>query len=440
MREIPLDVVLSWPTPNYKDPETRGGALLITNIILIILVTLAVFARVWGRTAIKKYYGIDDTMILLAWACTVGMTAIVLLANRKYGWNRHVWDVEFSMIQNANIIAFVAKLMYLFATGFTRLSLLCLYYRLVRDVHMKWYRWTLHASLAFVIGFWISMSLLAIFDCYPVEVYWLFPATVKGHCGNEGNTTLIAGILSCVADLICTCLPIPVVMRLQMPLRQRLGVCFLLCLGFIVTIAGIVRTFFIYKSLIATYDETWFTYPLWIAAAVEVDLAVLCACAPALKSVIWNPFIHRVRKVSVRMNNSRKSSQHLDSVTIDEPFRRPESSDKLVQIPLRDLDSVERGPESPTSDGPRTGRLASSERDAEHRTWASPSNKSSRPASGSERRAAKLEIHKETSFKVSNTPNKDLPSVPAAEEALRAKSRPLIPGRWRPDGTREEDN
>jgi len=83
------------------------------------------------------------------------------------------------------------------------------------------------------------------------------------------------GIINCFSDLLTTMLPIPIVMRLQMPMRQRVGVCILLCLGLIVTIAGIIRTYFIWKSLIATFDEPWYAYPLWIAAAVEIDLAVV---------------------------------------------------------------------------------------------------------------------------------------------------------------------
>jgi hypothetical protein len=56
-----------------------------------------------------------------------------------------------------------------------------------------------------------------------------------------GKVTLGAGILNCVLDLLVTTLPIPMVMRLQMRRRQQMGVIFLLSLGFIVTIAGIVR-------------------------------------------------------------------------------------------------------------------------------------------------------------------------------------------------------
>jgi len=92
---------------------------------------------------------------------------------------------------------------------------------------------------------------------------------------NEGAATLWVGVVSCLADFLCTILPIPVVLRLRMPLRQRIGVCVLLSAGIVVTVAGVVRTWFIYKSLIATYDETWFTYPLWICAALEIDIAVV---------------------------------------------------------------------------------------------------------------------------------------------------------------------
>jgi hypothetical protein len=108
-----------------------------------------------------------------------------------------------------------------------------------------------------------------------VQAYWQFPNVIDGKCLDEGMITLTCGIISCVADLLCTILPIPVVLRLRMPLKQRIGVCVLLSAGIIVTIAGIIRTYFIWKSLIATYDETWFTYPLWICAAIEIDIAVV---------------------------------------------------------------------------------------------------------------------------------------------------------------------
>ena len=71
-----------------------------------------------------------------------------------------------------------------------------------------------------------------------------------------------------------------------MPRRQRYAVALLFAMGIIVTVAGIVRTWYIYKSLVTTYDNTWYAYPLWIAAAVEIDLGVICASAPVLKPLL----------------------------------------------------------------------------------------------------------------------------------------------------------
>jgi hypothetical protein len=62
-----------------------------------------------------------------------------------------------------------------------------------------------------------------------------------GICLDEGKTTLANGVVNTVADLITTSLPIPMIWSLRMPLGQKIGVMFLLGLGFIVTIAGAVR-------------------------------------------------------------------------------------------------------------------------------------------------------------------------------------------------------
>lgn len=64
-------------------------------------------------------------------------------------------------------------------------------------------------------------------------------------------------------------------MRLRLPVKQRLGVLVLLCLGIVVTAAGVIRTYYIWKSLIGSWDITWYAFHLWIAACVEIDLAVV---------------------------------------------------------------------------------------------------------------------------------------------------------------------
>lgn len=165
MREIPLSQYAEWPNPNYENPVTRGDALLIINIIFIILVTLSVVIRLYSRMMVKCQSGMDDVMIVLAYICTVGLTATVLLANRKFGWDRHIWDLSTDIIQNTSIVAFVAKLLFALASGFTRLSLIFLYYRLIRDTNARWYAYALHLNMALNIAIIIIFILLCVFLC-----------------------------------------------------------------------------------------------------------------------------------------------------------------------------------------------------------------------------------------------------------------------------------
>ncbi|KAK5111136.1 hypothetical protein LTR62_005335 [Meristemomyces frigidus] len=305
MRIPPVAVLLTWPAPNYVDPVTHGPALLIVNAIFITLVCVAVTGRLYSRLVIKPWFGIDDTLILFAWVFAVGMTVVVMLANTEYGWDRHEWDIEEADFVAANKVAFIAKLLFTLAATFTRLSLVCFYYRLLKDSGLRWLNWVLHVSLLWTMVVGIGFVCLAIWLCVPIQAYWVFPPDSGGRCLDEGKVLLGSGIINCFSDLLTTVLPIPIVARLQMPRRQRIGVCILLCLGFIVTIAGIIRTYFIWKSLVQQYDETWWAYPLWIAAAVEIDLAVICACAPAWKSLLQQPIATLSSKLSSKLSSFR---------------------------------------------------------------------------------------------------------------------------------------
>lgn len=59
-------MILTWPTPNYVNPPTRGDALLIVNSILIALVAIVVGLRMYTRIIIKRWFGLDDIFILVA--------------------------------------------------------------------------------------------------------------------------------------------------------------------------------------------------------------------------------------------------------------------------------------------------------------------------------------------------------------------------------------
>jgi hypothetical protein len=66
IKPVPLDVILSWPAPNYVDPERRGPALIIINSILLPLALVVVGLRLYTRLRISRSAGLDDVFIALA--------------------------------------------------------------------------------------------------------------------------------------------------------------------------------------------------------------------------------------------------------------------------------------------------------------------------------------------------------------------------------------
>lgn len=70
MRFPPPEVKASWPKPNYVDPERRGHASVIVQSILVFLVTLIVFIRLYAKLFMTKAgLGLDDILIFISWVC-----------------------------------------------------------------------------------------------------------------------------------------------------------------------------------------------------------------------------------------------------------------------------------------------------------------------------------------------------------------------------------
>ncbi|RAL65815.1 hypothetical protein DID88_005478 [Monilinia fructigena] len=92
--QIPSPQVLStFPQPNYINPETRGPALLIITAIFLPIVYIVVGLRTFTRIYLSKHFGVDDIFLLIALIPTSICAVLALLAQERWKWNRHIWDV-----------------------------------------------------------------------------------------------------------------------------------------------------------------------------------------------------------------------------------------------------------------------------------------------------------------------------------------------------------
>lgn len=102
--------------------------------------------------------------------------------------------------------------------------------------------------------------------------YFEWPGT--GYCIDETAANVSLAALNTFAEALVAALPIPVVMSLDMHKLQRRTVLCLLCLGFLVSIVGTVRTYYVWK-LFDSDDLTWYASPHWICSEVEISTAMV---------------------------------------------------------------------------------------------------------------------------------------------------------------------
>jgi hypothetical protein len=85
-------------------------------------------------------------------------------------------------------------------------------------------------AMAFVFGLFIATLFVDIFQCRPVA-YVYDMSIAGGTCINQGDFYVSTAALNLFTDLVVLSIPIIITWSLQMPLRRKIAVCIILCLG-----------------------------------------------------------------------------------------------------------------------------------------------------------------------------------------------------------------
>lgn len=85
--------------------------------------------------------------------------------------------------------------------------------------------------MAFCGLFCVITVIVNVFTCLPVRRYW--DRSVPGHCGVDAfSWWLSQSLLNTVSDVLILVMPMPLVKNLlNIPVRQKLGLCIVFGLG-----------------------------------------------------------------------------------------------------------------------------------------------------------------------------------------------------------------
>ncbi|KAK8222813.1 integral membrane protein [Phyllosticta capitalensis] len=235
------------------EPESQGPTVNAISIVFAIITAVVMLARLYARVFLVQKLGLDDVLIsigaLLAWA----FIAATILAV-SHGLGSHYADVakrgEDNLIQYAKIV-WLSSIFYNACLGFIKTSVLALYMRLgdrgLRKLAI--FMFVLVACQA------TGNSLAALFECSPIKA--AYDTTVKNKkCININAFYLANAAVNISTDVLTYTLPIRLVIHLQVPRNQKIGLGIMLSLGLFSCISSIIRITFI-PDMLTSVDQTW---------------------------------------------------------------------------------------------------------------------------------------------------------------------------------------
>lgn len=161
-------------------------------------------------------------------------------------------------------------------TLFTKLSILFLYATLFPVRRM-----VLATRIVggFLILFCSAAVMAGLAMCQPFARNW--DRSIPGHCGDQTLYYTCLGVINIVFEVAILALPMPVIYKLKMPLRRKIGVVALLSVGTSACAITVYR-----QATLANLDFADMTYSglaATILSGLEPSVALMLACVPLLR-------------------------------------------------------------------------------------------------------------------------------------------------------------
>ncbi|KAF1948452.1 hypothetical protein CC80DRAFT_459252 [Byssothecium circinans] len=251
----------------------NGIGLIVSWYICTIAPVPFVALRMYTRWVRVGKLGVDDYLILLAQTCLIGDLII-----QQHMWNLGLGDM--STISQANFkgimqMVIPGSTLYISSLWAIKFALIFFYKRLAAPGS----RLCLVYNIA--LGIVTTMYLIIFFDimfqCFPHNKRWSqdpnYQCNPKAQQINYWMTTFF----NIFSDVMIICLPITMVSRLQMKLKDKIGVASIFALGFLVVIASSIRAY---------YSKANQQMVVCTVSMIETAISIIATSLPALRSMI----------------------------------------------------------------------------------------------------------------------------------------------------------
>ncbi|KAG5969863.1 hypothetical protein E4U58_001014 [Claviceps cyperi] len=219
------------------DAQSQWATVLIVCLVLSMLSIVTVSSRLWIR-AKARGLAADDYMAALS-AVFAFTYSVLCITQTKYGLGL---PIKLRPAQNVGPYArvnFAGRPIYQIGISFFKIALLISYLQLLQGTDHRSYRLVIWGTIAVVFLAHLGCTLSLILACSPVEKSW--KPWVPGTCLKPGPSFTGYAVVTIVSDVVVAVLPIPVLLKLSVPLGKKVGLIGIFMLGLFTTLCSILR-------------------------------------------------------------------------------------------------------------------------------------------------------------------------------------------------------
>ncbi|KAK3201208.1 hypothetical protein GRF29_185g88916 [Pseudopithomyces chartarum] len=191
----------------------------------------------------------------------------------QFATGYHIWDLPLDIFIKSGAtgsIAMANQLLFILITAFTKISILLTYLRLFPS---KPNRYFCHTMLAFTTIWALTLFPTTLFQCHPIQAYWLPFQYPTAKCLSVLTLFWTAGTLNLISDFLIFLWPATQLAKVQVALKERVTLIVMFSLGLVICGAGVLRLW--YTPVFAgTYDVLWHGADFYVIVSVETSVGI----------------------------------------------------------------------------------------------------------------------------------------------------------------------
>ncbi|KAJ0107478.1 hypothetical protein J7T55_007667 [Diaporthe amygdali] len=273
---------------------SRQGECYVGISVTLFAATAALALRLYARHLTRVRLGIDDYFCIVAYIFAAICSGL-MFSWTNYGLGKILADVprpQAVIFRDNTLYLYILEFTYAYSLGFSKLSILALYWRLFSLFRIRLPIITLFVA---TIIWLLCRTFLGLFHCYPIQAFWEGKAKYPNAVCPIDDAKFEFGTVVVHAFLDVTIFSLPIFQIQQLTFRttgEKLAVLAIFASGAFVCIVSIVNLTQLYAFLHtdASIEVLYNTAPPALWGQIEINMAIVAISLPLVRPVLQKAF------------------------------------------------------------------------------------------------------------------------------------------------------